>query len=429
MKNSLFILVLGAWLLSSCSASRTGYTYYDDVYNNRPSYSEPKRTSTYMDDQSSYPSSNYNQSDYQTSQYNNTYDDNRIYNDDENQNSRVYENYTERLRRFGGASSGFDYYSPYYTGFYDGINYGSGISMSIGINSFGRYSSSLWNPFFGTSFSFGFGRAYGGLNSLYNPFYYDPFYYPSYSLLGYRNLFYDPFYSPYYYGIGYPYYSYGRGINYNYIYSGSDVNRPSKNVYYGPRGGSYNNQYYDGNQYDGGKVNNSRGNVSGSTPDSRYKGGNMQYTPKNNGTINTPPTSSPTNRKAQPSRPGNMPERYNVPRNGNQPSNLPPAKREVAPAVPRNNVPQRYNNTQSTPKSVAPVAPKKSAKKSASKETYTPERYNNNSNGFFNTNSSRSSFDTNFGTQRNSRGSFNSGGSFGSGSSSGSGGSMKRTNK
>lgn len=175
MKNLLFILGIGGTLLVSCSSSsRTGYTYYDDVYDNRPSYSEEKRRSSTIDDRPTYQPSGVD--DYnQPGQYDNSQ---RYRDDEESYYSGSSGSYSDRIRRFNSGNSGFDYYSPYYTGFNDGFNYGVGIGTSYGFSNFGRWGSSLWSPMYSSSIYFGWGRPSWnlGFNSWYIPTYFDPFY-------------------------------------------------------------------------------------------------------------------------------------------------------------------------------------------------------------------------------------------------------------
>src|SRR5690554_6648969 len=321
MKNLLILLSLGIMLLSSCSSSsRLGYEHYDDVYNTRPTYSEKKRNSN-----TAYNSSNYQEPSY--TQNNSEYQDNRYVDD---QQSRVYGDYTDRIRRFHGGSSGFDYYSPYYTGFNDGFSYGIGMGSTFGYPSYHR-----WNSFYRPSFHFGWSR------------------YPFY--LGYNN-----WYSPYsYYGWSDPYrYPYhGWGNHYFYPY---DKYPKSNKQYYAPRPGNYGNQYYNGprNSFPGGKTNINRGSDYGTPQNDRNSGGNMRVTPKNNNTrvapsATPPPVSPRMNQQQRPSR--EVPNRYQR-AEPSQPSNIKTAPNKTSPGgksggtIQQREVPQRYSPSNSSPR-------------------------------------------------------------------------------
>ena len=134
MKNLLLILGWGSMFLIGCSSSsRTGYTYYDDVYDNRPSYSEDKRKSTYVDDRPTYqestPSNNKSSDIYENRRY---VDDESSSSDYNGSSSSDYNgSYSDRIRRFSGSNSGFDYYSPYYTGYSDGFSSGFGMCSAF----------------------------------------------------------------------------------------------------------------------------------------------------------------------------------------------------------------------------------------------------------------------------------------------------------
>ena len=262
MKNLLLILLWSSLIAIGCSSSsRSGYTYYDDVYDNRPSYSEDKRKSTNEEERPSYqePAPSYNNS---TESY-----ENKRYVDDESSYSNYSGSYSDRIRRFNGSNSGFDYYSPYYTGYSDGYNDGFSMNYGFGYSSYGNYRPSFWNPFYSSSISFGWGRpSIGfGFNTWMSPSYYNPYY--SYNPWNSYNNWYSPYNN--YNNWGSPW-SWG-GNNHHY-----DGNPRNNNSYYGPRNGSYGNSYYNGYNEGGGKLNNSRGPV-GNTP---------QYSTPNKGTFN-----------------------------------------------------------------------------------------------------------------------------------------------
>ncbi len=302
MKNLLVILGIGSALLAGCSSSsRTGYTYYDDVYDNRPSYAENKRSSAYVDDRPSY------QQSQPSSRYQTEYREDERYLDDESQNS--YGTYTERIRRFNSGSTGFDYYSPYYTGYNDGFNYGIGIGTGMGYSNFGRWGSSLWNPWYSSSFYFGWGRPSWsiGFNTWYTPAYFDPFWGNSWGWG--RNNWYNPYFGS---GWGSPW---GWG-GYGNHYHRNDNHPRNNNSYYGPRSGSYGNQYYNGNPSQGGRSNTGRGSSYG-TPQPNNNG-NMKYTPKSTPSPRATPQAnpSPNRNQSQPNRnqgQQNIPSRYNQP--------------------------------------------------------------------------------------------------------------------
>ncbi|MCO5231875.1 MAG: hypothetical protein M9958_12060 [Chitinophagales bacterium] len=314
MKKILLIIGLGSLIAASCSSSRSGYTYFDDVYNNRPSYSQEKRrTVGYTDDRPSYqPSSS---SNYTSP---NSYEDNsnsRLYVDDEY--SSGYGTYTERIRRFNSSNYGFDYYSPFYTGFNSGLNYGIGIGTGFGYSNYGSYGSSFWNPFYSSSIYFGWGRPSWniGFNTWFTPTYFDPFY--SYNNWGWGN-----WYSPYY-NTWNPYWGWGGNNNHHHH---NDYKPYQNNMYYGPRGSSYNNSYYNGSQYDGGKTGINRGPQNNSNPsvNPNNGSGNFKYTPKNTAPSNTPsPNINQGGKDKYQSKPNNVPDRYKnaVPDRYNRPEN------------------------------------------------------------------------------------------------------------
>lgn len=307
----MFILGFGGLILTGCSSSRTGYTYYDDVYENRPSYAENRKRSSSIDDRPVYQQSSgagYSQNG------SGSYDNSR-YIDDEQQNA--YGTYTERIRRFHSPNTGFDYYSPYYTGYNDGFNYGIGVSTGYGFSNFGGWGSSFGNPWYSSSLYFGWGR-------------------PSWSI-GFNNWgYYDPFWGNNW-GWGRPWYNsyYGGGWGSPWGWGGNtiiirnDRNPRNSNMHYGPRTGSYGNQYYNGQQYQGGgRMNNSRGSNYGTPQNPGNSGGNMRYTPKNN-TQQVPPAATPSPNRTQPQQNRqNVPSRYNQP----SPSYSNPSPQRSAPS-------------------------------------------------------------------------------------------------
>lgn len=272
------------------SSSRTGYTYYDDVYDNRPSYSEDKRRSANVDDRPTYQES--------TPTYNNSTEnyENRRYIDDESSSSNYNGSYSDRIRRFSGSNSGFDYYSPYYSGYNDGFSSGFGMSSGFGYGGYGSYRPSIWNPFYSSSIYFGWGRpSIGfGYNSWITPSYYNSYNY--YNPWDWGNSWYSPYHSSSYWG----------GNHHNY-----DRNPIKNNSYYGPRGGSYGNTYYNGNNnIGGGKLNNSRG-PAGNTPQySTPNKGTFNRTPKNNTPNKSQPVYSPDRGNTNPKRAPSVPDRY-----------------------------------------------------------------------------------------------------------------------
>lgn len=303
MKNLMFILGFGGLILTGCSSSRTGYTYYDDVYENRPSYAENRRKSSSIDDRPVYQQSSasgYNQNGSGAYDNRNGSYDNSRYIDDEQQNA--YGTYTERIRRFHSPNTGFDYYSPYYTGYNDGFNYGIGVGSGYGFSNFGGWGSSFWNPWYSSSLYFGWGR-------------------PSFNV-GFNNWgYYDPFWGNNW-GWGRPWHNnmYGGGWGSPWGWGGNtiiirnDRNPRNNNMHYGPRTGSYGNQHYNGQQYQGGRMNNSRGSSYGTPQNPGNSGGNMRYTPKNN-SQQVPPAATPAPSRSQPQQ-----NRQNVPNRYNQPS-------------------------------------------------------------------------------------------------------------
>ncbi|MCO5232728.1 MAG: hypothetical protein LC105_10465 [Chitinophagales bacterium] len=302
MKKILLIIGLGSLIAVSCSSSRTGYTYFDDVYNHRPSYSQEKRRVTgYSDDRPTYQPSPTSPSNYTSPESYENNSGSRRYLDDENYSD--YGTYTERIRRFERPNYGFDYYSPYYTGFNSGFNYGIGIGSGLGYSMFGNYGSSFWNPWYSSSFYFGWGRPSWniGFNTWYSPSYFDPFY--SYNNWGWGN-----WYSPYY-SSWYP--SWGWGGHHNHH---NDYQPFKNNMYYGPRGSSYGNSYYNGSQFDGGKTGINRGHQNYSSPsvNPNSGSGNFKYTPKSYSTPNVPfPSNQDGKNKAQPQpNKNNVPDRY-----------------------------------------------------------------------------------------------------------------------
>lgn len=281
MKKLIFILGLSGFVAVSCgTSSRMGYTHYDDVYDSRPSYSQEKRKSSTYEDSPQYPSN-------QPSNYNSARSNTDRYIDDES----VSGNYSNRLRRFyGGGNTGFDYYSPYYTGFNDGFSYG--IGTGFGYSGFGNMGFSSWNPFYSSSFYFGWGRPTWsvGFNYWNRPFY-DPFY--SYNSWGWNNNYwmnpYNSWYSPW---------TWGGGYGHNNYYGGDRNYNSNRNIYYGPRSGNYSNSGY-------------RNNSQNSGP--RNQSGNLNISPKSSPSYNTTPNkngNSRPNNNVGRNYPSNVPDRY-----------------------------------------------------------------------------------------------------------------------
>ena len=316
MKNLLLLLGWSSLIAIGCSSSsRTGYTYYDDVYDNRPSYSNDKRKASYSDDRPSYqePSPTYNKS---SDNY-----ENRRYIDDESSSSDYNGSYSDRIRRFSGSNSGFDYYSPYYSGYNDGFSSGFGMSSGYGYSSYGSYRPSFWNPFYSSSISFGWGMpSIGfGYNSWRSPSYYNP-YYSSYNPWDWGNSWYSP-YNNYW----------GSSSYYGGSYNHYDRNPVNNNSHYGPRGSSYGNSYYNGNQnIGGGKLNNSRGPI-GNTPQSTpINNGSFNRTPKSNNPPRSQPTINPNRENTTPRSTPSVPERYQ--NNSGNERNSPSPSRNTSPS-------------------------------------------------------------------------------------------------
>ena len=299
MKKYIVILAFGTSLFVGCSSSsRLGYTHFDDVYDNQPVYAENRRSSNQTNQENYQPADNGSSYQSQSQNYN-------LYQDDESQDS--YGSYADRIRRFHSGNTGFDYYSPYYSGFDNGLNFGLGLGTGIGYSGFNSWNNGFYNPFYSPSISFGWGSPTWrfGLNSIYSPYYYDPFYTGIY---GWGNSFYNPYYG----GIlGYPYYPYYSHNHWgNYYPENNYLPSRNPNSYYGPRGGSYGNQYITTPSVGGGRVNiNRKPEINNPQINIPSNKGNMNYTPKTNNSYQN--TVSPTD-KVSPNRyeKQNVPKRY-----------------------------------------------------------------------------------------------------------------------
>lgn len=235
MKNLLFIITSASMLFASCSSSaRMGYTYFDDMYDDRPYY--PERAQNTGQSNQNYQGAN---------QYNNQ--SGEYYQDDENartfeQDRYVGGEYTDRINRFNRSSGNFDYYSPYYTGYNNGFN--SGFNMGVGIG-MGGFGNSWMSPWYSSSFHFGWGRpSFGwGMN---------------YGFSNWNRPFYDPFFDPFWgggfgwnrpMGWGNPWNNIGWNNPWYYnspvIINNFYGDRSPRNSYYGPRSNSVNNTYYN----------------------------------------------------------------------------------------------------------------------------------------------------------------------------------------
>ncbi len=221
-------LIGAIFLMLSCTTSKDVASVYDDVYytpksnvvttqaatpDYKVTYNPGAQTGEYQQSTTpeSQPVESGTSSDYQDYKYSQDYypeSSSQEYYYPEGQ-SDTYSDYSyeARINRFYGANVGFGYYDPFYSGCCSPY-YGSSFSMGFG-----------WGyPY--SSFSIGFGWGWG--YPYYSPWYYNPWY----------SWGYYPYYNPYWYG------SYWNGYWDGYYAGGGGYypNDPTNNnYYYGPR--------------------------------------------------------------------------------------------------------------------------------------------------------------------------------------------------
>lgn len=225
MKTPVFMIIIIALFLASCSSTYQAGTPYDEVYatSDRKVTKVTKEKVTVTSGtveqkdvygEGDYYSQGYDQDDFDAEGY---YD---------------YE-YSSRIKRFNSEATGFDYYDNYYTDSYQytGITHNHGTSIYSGCGTCYSY------PSVALSLGFGWGYPYYR-HGWYDPFYYrSPWSFPYYGYYPYYGHYPYYGYNSYWTGYNHGYWDgyYGSGYGGGYYYPSYDDDRSGKS-YYGPRG-------------------------------------------------------------------------------------------------------------------------------------------------------------------------------------------------